>query len=59
MRPSRLAAAFLILGFVGMLLGVTFKLNRWIGAEGLFNFGVVLVVVGAGLWIVKLMRNPF
>lgn len=42
-----------------MLLGVTFKLNRWIGAEGLFNFGVVLVVVGAGLWIVKLMRNPF
>ncbi|MGB1075402.1 MAG: hypothetical protein ACPGYK_04375 [Flavobacteriales bacterium] len=59
MRPSRPAAAFLILGFVGMLLGVTFKLNHYIGAEELFNIGVVLVVIGAAFWIFKLMRkNP-
>jgi uncharacterized membrane protein len=57
MRPSKPALTLMILGLVGVLLGVTFKLNHLMGAEPLFNAGVLALVVGLLAWVVALFRK--
>jgi hypothetical protein len=47
----------MILGIIGLLLGVTFKLNHLMGAEPLFNAGVLALVVGLLAWVVSLVRK--
>jgi uncharacterized membrane protein len=47
----------MILGLVGVLLGVTFKLNHLMGAERLFNAGILALVVGLLAWVVALLRK--
>ena len=46
MRISRPTSTLLLLGVAGILTGVSFKLNRLIGAETVFNIGAVMLVVG-------------
>ena len=46
MKPTPRILAILLLGLVGVLLGVTFKLNHLMGAETVFNIGAVMLVVG-------------
>ena len=48
-----------ILSLVGLALvvtGSTFKLNRLMGAETVFNAGAVVLVLGLLLWAVALVR---
>lgn len=47
----------MILGLVGLLMGVTFKLNHLMGAEQLFNLGTLALVVGLLAWVVALVRK--
>ena len=47
----------MILGLVGLLMGVTFKLNHLMGAEHLFNLGTLALVVGLLAWVVALVRK--
>lgn len=57
MRPSRPSLTLMILGLVGLLMGVTFKLNHLMGAEQLFNLGTLALVVGLLAWVVALVRK--
>lgn len=57
MRPSKPTLTLMILGLVGVLLGVTFKLNHLMGAERLFNAGILALVVGLLAWVVALLRK--
>ena len=57
MRPSKPALTLMILGIIGLLLGTAFKLNHFIGAEPLFNAGVLALVVGLLAWVVSLVRK--
>ena len=57
MRPPKPALTLMILGIIGLLLGVTFKLNHLMGAEPLFNAGVLALVVGLLAWVVSLVRK--
>ncbi len=49
-RPTRIASALLIFGLATALLGTAFKLNHLMGAEGLFNVGIGLLVGGLLVW---------
>ena len=58
MKPRRkFPQSLVLLGIAGMTSGWAFKLNHLIGAEPLFNGGVVLLVVGLVAWAVVLMRG--
>lgn len=47
----------MIIGIVGLLLGAAFKLNHLMGAERLFNAGVLALVIGLLSWGVSLVRK--
>ena len=57
MRPSKPTLPLLILGLVGVLLGTAFKLNHLMGAERLFNAGILALVIGLLSWVVSLIRK--
>ena len=46
MHLSKLTLTLLLLGFCGILVGFTFKINHLMGAEQVFNAGVFATVVG-------------
>ena len=46
MNLSRPTSTLLLLGVAGILTGVAFKLNHLMGAETVFNIGVVILVAG-------------
>ncbi len=48
----------MILGLVGVPLGTAFKLNHLMGAERLFNAGMLALVIGLLSWVVSLIRKP-
>ena len=55
MHLSKFALTLLLLGFSGILVGFTFKLNHLMGAEPIFNAGVFAAVWGLllavrGIW---------
>lgn len=58
MRPSKPTLTLMILGLVGVLLGTAFKLNHLMGAERLFNAGILALVIGLLSWVVSLIRKP-
>ena len=47
----------MILGLVGVLLGTALKLNHLMGAERLFNAGILALVIGLLSWVVSLIRK--
>ncbi len=49
MHLSKFTITLLLLGFSGILVGFTFKLNHLMGAEPIFNAGVFAAVLG--LWL--------
>ncbi len=57
MRPSKPTLTLMILGLVGVLLGTAFKLNHLMGAERLFNAGMLALVIGLLSWVVSLIRK--
>lgn len=57
MRPSKPTLTLMILGLVGILLGTAFKLNHLMGAERLFNAGILALVIGLLSWVVSLIRK--
>ena len=57
MRPSKPTLTLMILGLVGILLGTAFKLNHLMGAERLFNAGILALVIGLLAWVVALFRK--
>ena len=57
MKPSKSALSLMIIGIVGLLLGAAFKLNHLMGAEKLFNAGVLALVIGLLSWGVSLVRK--
>lgn len=57
MTPSKSSLTLLILGLASALTGVTFKLNHLMGAETLFNAGIVALVSGLLLWGLRVMRS--
>ena len=57
MRPSKPSLTLMILGLVGVLLGTAFKLNHLMGAESLFNAGMLALVIGLLSWVVSLIRK--
>ncbi len=57
MRPSKPTLTLMILGLVGVLLGTAFKLNHLMGAERLFNAGILALVIGLLSWVVSLIRK--
>ena len=57
MKPSRFALILMLIGMVLLLIGVSFKLNHLMGAETVFNGGVVSVVMGVFLWIIGIIRT--
>ena len=57
MRPSKPKLTLMILGLVGVLLGTAFKLNHLMGAERLFNAGMLALVIGLLSWVVSLIRK--
>ena len=57
MRPSKPTLTLMILGLVGVLLGTAFKLNHLMGAERLFNAGILALVIGLLAWVVALFRK--
>ena len=57
MRPSKPTLTLMILGLVGILLGTAFKLNHLMGAERLFNAGMLALVIGLLSWVVSLIRK--
>ena len=57
MKPSKSALSLMIIGIVGLLLGAAFKLNHLMGAERLFNAGVLALVIGLLSWGVSLIRK--
>ena len=57
MKPSKSALSLMIIGIVGLLLGAAFKLNHLMGAERLFNAGVLALVIGLLSWGVSLVRK--
>ena len=57
MRPSKPTLTLMILGLVGVLLGTAFKLNHLMGAERLFNAGMLALVIGLLSWGVSLVRK--
>ena len=46
MHLSKLTLTLLLLGLSGILVGWTFKLNRLMGAEQVFNAGTLALVAG-------------
>lgn len=58
MRPSKPTLTLMILGLVGVLMGTAFKLNHLMGAERLFNAGMLALVIGLLSWVVSLIRKP-
>ena len=57
MRPPKPALTLILLGLIGLLLGVAFKLNHLMGAERLFNAGTLALVVGLLSWVFALVRK--
>jgi NADH:ubiquinone oxidoreductase subunit K len=57
MRPTKISAALMILGLSGILVGIAFKLNHLMGAETVFNGGVVALVVGLLAWGLTIVRG--
>ena len=57
MTPSKSSLTLLILGLAGALTGLAFKLNHLMGAETLFNAGIVALVAGLLLWGLRVMRS--
>ena len=57
MKPSKPSLSLMIIGIVGLLLGAAFKLNHLMGAERLFNAGVLALVIGLLSWGVSLVRK--
>ncbi|MDA0729887.1 MAG: hypothetical protein O3B70_09925 [Bacteroidetes bacterium] len=57
MRPPKPAFALILLGLAIVLLGLTFKLNHWMGAESLFNAGMAGLVVGLLWWVAWVMGS--
>lgn len=57
MKPTKLTLIFILLGLMGLLAGMGFKLNHLMGAEELFNAGLVVLMVGLGLWAMALLRG--
>lgn len=57
MRPPKPALTLILLGLIGLVLGVAFKLNHLMGAERLFNAGTLALVVGLLAWVVALVRK--
>lgn len=57
MKPNKLTLIFILLGLMGLLAGMGFKLNHLMGAEELFNAGLVVLMVGLGLWAMALLRG--
>lgn len=56
-RPSRIASALMIFGLSGLLLGMLFKMNHYMGAEPVFNGGTSLLIVGLVVWATQLLRQ--
>jgi len=57
LRPSKPSLTLILLGCVGLLMGVAFKLNHLMGAEPLYNAGTAALVVGLLFWVISLIRN--
>ena len=57
MKPTKLTLVLILLGLMGLLAGMGFKLNHLMGAEELFNAGLVVLVVGLGLWAIAVIRG--
>ena len=57
MKPPKSSLSLMIIGIVGLLLGAAFKLNHLMGAERLFNAGVLALVIGLLSWGVSLVRK--
>ena len=57
MKPTKLTMFFILLGLIGVLAGMGFKLNHLMGAEELFNAGLVVLIVGLGLWAIAVLRG--
>lgn len=47
----------ILLGLVGLLGGMGFKLNHLMGAEELFNAGLAVLILGLGIWAFSLIRG--
>ncbi len=57
MKPDKLTLVFILLGLMGLLGGMGFKLNHLMGAEELFNAGLVVLLMGLGLWAISVLRG--
>lgn len=57
MKPTKLSLLFILLGLMGLLAGMGFKLNHLMGAEELFNAGLMVLVLGLGIWGVAVFRG--
>jgi NADH:ubiquinone oxidoreductase subunit K len=57
MHLSKLTLTLLILGLSGILVGLTFKLNHLMGAEQMFNAGMLAAVAGLLLAIRDVWRH--
>lgn len=47
----------MIFGLSGLLLGMLFKMNHYMGAEPVFNGGTSLLIVGLVVWATQLLRQ--
>lgn len=57
MRRKKSALRLIIIGLIGMVVGVTFKLNHFMGAERIFNVGAFALVVGLIFWLISLSQE--
>lgn len=57
MRPKKPAVLLMLLGLMGLLGGMGFKLNHLMGSEALFNAGLVVLIVGLGVWAIAVLRG--
>ena len=53
---SKFPRATLLIGLAITLIGLTFKLNHFMGAHTIFNIGVGVLVVGLAWWALKLVK---
>lgn len=57
MITDRLPKFLTLIGLALLVAGVAFKLNHLMGAEGVFNAGAVVLVIGLVGWGVAVLRR--
>lgn len=57
MITHRLPKFLTLIGLALVVVGITFKLNHLMGAEGVFNAGAVVLVIGLVGWGVAVLRR--